>query len=99
MRRLANHLGFSAAYLSDVEHGHRNPLNYESIKKVSMFLSLSKDEEHQLFDEAARASNAVPSDVLNFLKGRNEIIDLLRVARDHNTSKTVWIQMTKQITK
>ena len=97
LRKLAEYLGFSAPYLSDVERGHRNPLNLEAIKKVAEYLSLSKDEETQMFDAAARAGDTIATDIVEYIKHLYDILQALRLARDNNLPENSWLEFIERI--
>ncbi|HEY6509796.1 MAG TPA: helix-turn-helix transcriptional regulator [Vicinamibacterales bacterium] len=51
---LANHLGVSMTYLSDVERDRRPPLSAQRINKIARYFSLSNDEWDALLMAHAR---------------------------------------------
>ncbi|MBQ7609083.1 MAG: helix-turn-helix transcriptional regulator [Desulfovibrionaceae bacterium] len=44
MKDLANLLGVSVVYISDIERGRRNPPQGEKLHKIAEFLSVSPEE-------------------------------------------------------
>lgn len=44
LKELANELGVSVVYISDIERGRRNPPSGENINKIAKFLSTSPTE-------------------------------------------------------
>ena len=46
--------------VSNVENGKNGPFSDNDLKKIVSFLELSKDEERQLYKEAAKARGKLP---------------------------------------
>lgn len=97
IRSLANHLGISAAYLSDIEHGNRSPFSYKMMLDTAEFLLLSKEEEEQMFDEAAASRGEVAADVIDYIKMHDYVTFALREARRLGATKKDWMQFVSQI--
>ena len=97
MRALAEHLGFSAAYLSDVEHGHRYPFNLDALRKISDFLSLTQEEEYQLYDAAALSRDTVAPDIAEYIKERKPAAKAVRIACALDISDDAWLRFIQQI--
>lgn len=49
MKEVADSIGISVPYYSDIEHERRNPLKTEQIKQVSNLFKLDPEEENELF--------------------------------------------------
>ncbi|NHZ47363.1 helix-turn-helix domain-containing protein [Nitratidesulfovibrio liaohensis] len=56
LKDLADYLGWSIVYLSDIERGKRNPPSSADIMKIALFL---KSEPAALLDKANRQRNRV----------------------------------------
>ena len=49
--------------VSNVENGKNGPFSDNDLKKIVSFLELSKDEERQLYKEAAKARGKLPQEM------------------------------------
>ena len=100
LRKLADEIGVSAPYLSDVERGQRNSLSPEHLKKVADVLRLSEDERRTLFDSAAESrGEAVASDVLLYAGEVKTVSAALRKARELNLGDEEWLQIIEEMEK
>ena len=63
MRDVAQHLGISITYVSEVENLRRGPFNGERLTKLALFLNLSDEETALMFDLASRENHRVPYDI------------------------------------
>lgn len=97
MRALSKELGFSAAYLSDVEHGRRYPLSPEKIRKTARILSCNKEETNQMFDLAAISRGTITQDILDYIKERDYVVRALRIARDLDASEVDWLSFINRL--
>ena len=53
--------------VSNVENGKNGPFSDNDLKKIVSFLELSKDEERQLYKEAAKARGKLPQEMQAWL--------------------------------
>ena len=97
MLALSKQIGFSAAYLSDVEHGRRYPLSPEKIRKVAEVLSFSKEETTQMFDLAAISRGTIAQDILDYIKEHDYVVRALRIARDFDASEIDWLSFINRL--
>ena len=50
LRKMADLLGVSAPFLTDVEKDRRNPFDMEKLTQLAKILNLSKEENEQMLD-------------------------------------------------
>lgn len=63
LRDLANAVGVSAVYLSDIERGRRNPPQDDKLKKIADFLHINPQELEELaIKDRKRVELELPSD-------------------------------------
>lgn len=98
LRRLADEIGVSAPYLSDVERGQRSSLSAEHLAKVADALRLNEDERRGLFDSAADSrGEPVASDVLLYAGEVKTVSAALRKARELNLGDEEWLQIIEEM--
>ena len=54
LRKMAERIGISAPYLSDIEKDRRNPPEMDKLELISQVLLLSEDEKSTMLDLAGR---------------------------------------------
>ena len=100
LRKLAEKLGVSAPYLSDVERGQRKPLSGEYIDRVAEVLNLTPEERQSLFDAAAAVrGDVVASDVILYAGEVKNVSAALRKARELNLGDEEWLQIIEDMEK
>ena len=52
LRKMADLLGFSAPFLSDVEKGRRNPPELSKLEQISEILGLTTEDERTMYWKA-----------------------------------------------
>ena len=98
LRKLAEKLGVSAPYLSDVERG--KPLSGEYIDRVAEVLNLTPEERQSLFDAAAAVrGDVVASDVILYAGEVKNVSAALRKARELNLGDEEWLQIIEDMEK
>ena len=63
LREIAEELGVSISFASDVEQGRRLPYDEEKTQKLIKFLHLSEEDIAKMYDLAARENSRVPQDL------------------------------------
>jgi len=63
LKDVAEQLGISLTFLSDIENGRRKPFDSEKIEQLCSFLNLGDEDRERMYDLAARETGAVPSDI------------------------------------
>ena len=77
LRAAAKELNISAPYLFDVESGKRPPTK-KLVSSIINLYGLNDENKRILFDAAAEASDSIPYDVEEFIKGNPETIPKIR---------------------
>lgn len=98
-QKLADIVGISPAYLSQLEHGIRLNPNPEIIISLSKAFHLSSEESTILFDLYAGSSGQLPPDIAEYLKGNQMVMQCLRQARDANATEEDWKHFIEQLKK
>lgn len=63
LREIAEELGVSISFASDVEQGRRLPYDEEKTQKLIKFLHLSEEDIAKMYDLAARENSRIPQDL------------------------------------
>lgn len=84
LRKMADMLGFSAPFLSDVEKDRRNPPEKDKLDMIVNILGLSEEEKDLMFNLAGRRRNTVAPDWPEYIMERDYVSSALRTARDLN---------------
>lgn len=91
LRKLADILDISPAFLSDIENDHRYPPDKDKIYKISEVLELSKEDTDLLFDLAAgNKKNSVSPDIADYIMTQEKSRVALRMARDIGAGEEEW---------
>ena len=97
MLALSNELGYTNAYLSDVERGRRFPFEYEKIQQAAAFLRLSNAETTMLYDYAGVSRNTIAPDIEAYIRSTPYLPRLLRKLRDAHVSKQDWLEFAAML--
>lgn len=97
LRGMAEELGITAPYLSDIEKGRRNPPNIDILEKMASILKLSEAEKNELFDSAGEERNEVSPDLPEYIMGRPEARTALRKARDMGKGDEFWKKVSETL--
>ncbi len=91
LRKLADILDISPAFLSDIENDHRYPPDKDKIYKIAEVLELSKEDTDLLFDLAAgNKKNSVSPDIADYIMTQEKSRVALRMARDIGAGEEEW---------
>ena len=91
LRKLADILDISPAFLSDIENDHRYPPDKDKIYKIAEVLELSKEDTDLLFDLAAgNKKNLVSPDIADYIMTQEKSRVALRMARDIGAGEEEW---------
>ena len=97
LRKMADMLGFSAPFLSDVEKGRRNPPDLPKLEQISNILGLTKEEERFMFDLAGDKRETIAPDLPVYIMGRDYVAAALRTARDLDAGEEEWQQFIREL--
>ena len=97
LRRMAEKMGITPPYLSDIEKDRRNPPEMEKLCQISRILSLSDEEETLMFDLAGKKRNSVAPDLPEYIMNRNYVSAALRTARDLDADEADWMRFVEEL--
>ena len=63
LRHIADVLGVSVSFVSDVEQGRRKPYDEEKTRKLVEFLGLTEEDVALMYDLASRENSKIPRDL------------------------------------
>lgn len=92
LRNMANMLGVSAPFLTDVEKDRRNPFDYDKLTKIANILQLSNEENETMLNLAGKKRNSVAPDLPEYIIERDYVSAALRTARDLDAGEAEWQQ-------
>lgn len=75
---LAEKIGVSPVYISDIERGRRNPPDSEKLRIWVDQLSLSQDEASIFYDLVGNARGNAPPDIMEYLNSNQAAISAIR---------------------
>ncbi len=97
LRKMAEMLGFSAPFLSDVEKDRRNPPDMEKLSMLAEILQLSEEDKSLMLDLAGRKRNSVAPDLPEYIMERDYVSAALRTARDLDAGEEEWLQFVEEL--
>ncbi len=99
LRKMADMLGVSAPFLTDVEKDRRNPFDMEKLTQLAGILNLTKEENALMLDLAGKKRNAVAPDLPEYIMERDYVSAALRTARDLDAGEEEWNQFVEELRK
>lgn len=96
---MANELGISIGYLSQLEHGARTNPSLELLENLINVLHLNKKEIETLYDLYAKVNGTLSPDVAVYAASRPIVVQALRVARDANATDEDWMRIIDLLKK
>lgn len=97
LRRMAEILDISPAYLSDIEKSRRNPPDIITLEKISEVLNMSQEEKDNMFDLAGKDRDEVSPDLPDYIKDKPIVRAALRKASRKNISDEEWEEFIKKL--
>ncbi|MDD4291029.1 MAG: helix-turn-helix transcriptional regulator [Clostridia bacterium] len=97
LRKMAEILGFSPAFMSDVEKGRRNPPEMEKLEQISRTLCLTEEEKAVMLDLAGKMRNSVAPDLPTYIMERDYVSAALRTARDLDAGEEEWKKFVEEL--
>ena len=96
LRRMAELLDISPAYLSDIEKSRRNPpLNM--LEDMAKVLQLSDEEKDNMYDLAGEDRDEISPDLPDYIKDKPIVRAALRKASRKNVSDEEWEEFIKKL--
>lgn len=87
LRKLAEDIQLSPAYMSDVENNRRYPLDNEKLAVLIEILHLTPEEQERMYDLAGEARNDVAPDLPEYIKEEQIVRTALRRAKEKATAE------------
>lgn len=99
LKTMAEKLGMSVTYLSDIIKGRRNPPEKEGLDIIADCLALFSEERDEMFDLAGRERNQVSPDLPEYIMDESlpSIRVALRRAKKANLGEGFWREVNKII--
>jgi transcriptional regulator with XRE-family HTH domain len=89
-KELAEMLGISMGYLSQLEHGKRVCPDQELLKKMIEVFNLNEEERIIIFDLYEKASGKLSPDIVEYVQSKDIIKKALRAAKSVNATDSDW---------
>ena len=101
LKDIANAMGTTATYLSDIVKGRRNPPEMPLLLKIADILKLTQDEQAEMFDLSGRERNEAAPDLPENIMGEKlpHVRAALRRANDKGLGDDFWKQVYEAIEK
>ena len=97
--QVAEYLGISPSYYSDIEKGRRNPPNErENLAKLAQILNLYGDDLAVFYDLAGKARDEAPPDLPDYINENHVVRVALRLAKDTGSSED-WQRFIDDLTE
>lgn len=101
LKPIADKLGVSVTYLSDIIKGRRNPPDIDGLEALAEILGLSEEEKNVMLDLAGRERNQVSPDLPEYIMDETlpNARVALRRARNAKLGDDFWEEVNKIIDK
>ncbi|MBR4101852.1 MAG: helix-turn-helix domain-containing protein [Oscillospiraceae bacterium] len=98
-QELAEELGISVGYLSQLEHGQRTNPSPELLENLASVLHLNKQETETLYDLYAKANGSLSPDAAAYASSHPIVVQALRAARDADATDADWMKFIDWLKK
>jgi len=101
LKPIADKLGVSVTYLSDIIKGRRNPPDIDVLEALATVLNLSEEEREEMLDLAGRERNQVSPDLPDYImdEALPNARAALRRAKSQGLGDDFWQEVNKIIDK
>lgn len=92
LKDIAEAMGMTATYLSDIIKGRRNPPEMQILEKIAIVLLLTPEEKEEMLDLAGRERDAAAPDLPEYLmaEGIPHVRKALRRASEKKLGDDFW---------
>lgn len=97
LRKMAEMIGITAPYLTDIEKDHRNPPEMEKLELISQILMLNDEDKTTMYDLAGKKRNSVAPDLPDYIMEHDYVSAALRTARDLDASEADWLKFVEEL--
>jgi transcriptional regulator with XRE-family HTH domain len=101
LRPIAEKLGVSVTYLSDIIKGRRNPPDIDGLEKLAQALNLNEQEREEMLDLAGRERKQVSPDLPDYIMDESlpNARVALRRAKSQGLGDDFWQEVNQIIDK
>ena len=97
LRKMAEMLGYSAPFLSDVEKDRRNPPELAKLEQIAKILDLTYEEQQTMYNLAGKKRDSVAPDLSEYIMSRDYVAAALRTARDLDAGEEEWLRFVREL--
>ena len=97
LRKMAEMIGITAPYLTDIEKDCRNPPEMEKLELISQILMLNDEDKTTMYDLAGKKRNSVAPDLPDYIMEHDYVSAALRTARDLDASEADWLKFVEEL--
>ncbi|GLG03952.1 helix-turn-helix domain-containing protein [Sellimonas catena] len=97
LKPIAEKMGVSVTYLSDIIKGRRNPPDIDGLEVIASVLNLNENERNEMFDLAGRERNQISPDLPEYIM--DETLPSARVALRRAKSQELGDDFWQEVNK
>ena len=97
LRKMAEMIGITAPYLTDIEKDRRNHPEKEKLELISQILMLNDEDKTTMYDLAGKKRNSVAPDLPDYIMEHDYVSAALRTARDLDASEADWLKFVEEL--
>ena len=97
LRKMAEMIGITAPYLTDIVKDRRNPPEKEKLELISQILMLNDEDKTTMYDLAGKKRNSVAPDLPDYIMEHDYVSAALRTARDLDASEADWLKFVEEL--
>ena len=97
LRKMAEMIGITAPYLTDIEKDRRKPPEMEKLELISQILMLNDEDKTTMYDLAGKKRNSVAPDLPDYIMEHDYVSAALRTARDLDASEADWLKFVEEL--
>ena len=97
LRKMAEMIGITAPYLTDIEKDRRNHPEMEKLELISQILMLNDEDKTTMYDLAGKKRNSVAPDLPDYIMEHDYVSAALRTARDLDASEADWLKFVEEL--
>lgn len=98
IREVANEIGMTATYISDIERGNNKPPKRELMQKILAVLEIQETElQNYLYDLAAWERGGVSEDIADYIMSNDDIRLVIRITQRKQFSEQFWRECVKRV--
>lgn len=97
LKPIAEKMGVSVTYLSDIIKGRRNPPDIDGLEVIASVLNLNENERNEMFDLAGRERNQISPDLPEYIM--DEALPSARVALRRAKSQELGDDFWQEVNK